>query len=100
MARNQQRVVIARELDFEPRFLIAAQPTRGVDIRGTVFIHQQILDFRSRGGAVLLVSEELDELLALADRIVVLYGGRIAADVHAEAATPDRIGHLMLGAAA
>src|SRR5262249_52177293 len=97
---NQQRVVIARELAFEPRFLIAAQPTRGVDIRGTAFIHQQIVDFRDRGGAVLLVSEELDELLALSDRIVVLFAGRVAADLPAELATPDRIGHLMLGAAA
>jgi len=74
---NQQRLVLARELEREPRLLIAAQPTRGVDIAGTAFIHRLIGAFRDRGGAVLLVSESLDEIIALSDRIVCLFNGRI-----------------------
>jgi simple sugar transport system ATP-binding protein len=93
---NQQRVVIAREFDGSPRLLVATQPTRGVDIRGTAFIHQQILAFRDRGGVVLLVSEDLDELIMLSDRIVVLYDGRIAGEV-GQGADADRVGRLMLG---
>ena len=73
---NQQRVAVARELDGDPKILLACQPTRGVDIRGIAFIHQCLLDYRDRGGSVLLISEELDELLELSDRIVVVYGGR------------------------
>src|SRR5690606_8987174 len=72
---NQQRVAVARELDGNPKALLACQPTRGVDIRGIAFIHQCLLDYRDSGGAVLLISEELDELITLSDRIVVLYGG-------------------------
>jgi simple sugar transport system ATP-binding protein len=93
---NQQRVVVARELDGEPKILLACQPTRGVDIRGIAFIHQCLLDYRARGGAVLLVSEELDELIALSDRIVVLYGGKVTGEV-GRGAGVETIGPLMLG---
>ncbi len=72
---NQQRVAIARELDGEPACLIACQPTRGVDIHGIAFIHKCLLDYRDKGGAVLLISEELDEIVTLADRILVIYNG-------------------------
>ena len=94
---NQQRLAIARELEREPRLLVAAQPTRGVDIAGTAFIHRLIAAFRDRGGAVLLVSEALDEILALSDRIVCLYNGRIVGELSRAEANVERVGHLMLG---
>ena len=94
---NQQRVAVARELDGNPKLLLACQPTRGVDIRGIAFIHQCLLDFRDRGGAVLLISEELEELIALSDRIVVVYGGRMTGEVARGSARIEEIGRLMLG---
>ncbi len=97
---NQQRVVIARELDAQPKLLVAAQPTRGVDIAGIASIHRQILAFRERGGAVLLVSEELEELLALADRIVVLHRGQVTGTIEGARADIMTIGRMMLGEAA
>jgi simple sugar transport system ATP-binding protein len=97
---NQQRLVIARELDRRPRILVAAQPTRGVDIAGIASIHRQILAYRDAGGAVLLVSEELEELLALADRIVVLHHGAVTGAIAGDQANPVRIGRMMLGEAA
>ncbi|HWK63840.1 MAG TPA: ABC transporter ATP-binding protein [Rhizobiaceae bacterium] len=93
---NQQRVAIARELDGDPKVLLACQPTRGVDIRGIAFIHQCLLDFRDRGGAVLVVSEELEELITLSDRIVVIYGGRVTGEVERGSARIEDIGRLML----
>ncbi len=77
---NQQKLVIAREFEYSPRFLIAAQPTRGVDVGAIEFIHKKILDARSRGSGVLLISSELDEILALSDRILVMYEGKIVAE--------------------
>lgn len=96
---NQQRVAVARELDGDPKILLACQPTRGVDIRGIAFIHQCLLDFRDRGGAVLLISEELEELITLSDRIVVLYGGRQSGEVDRGSAEIEKIGRMMLGGA-
>lgn len=97
---NQQKVAIARELDGSPKVLLACQPTRGVDIKGIAFIHQCLLDYRDRGGAVLLISEELDELVTLSDRITVLYGGRVTGEVERGTAGLEDIGRLMLGGAA
>jgi simple sugar transport system ATP-binding protein len=97
---NQQRVAVARELDGDPKLLLACQPTRGVDIHGIAFIHQCLLDYRDRGGAVLLISEELDELLQLSDRIVIVYGGRIVGEVERGSAGIAEIGRVMLGDAA
>jgi general nucleoside transport system ATP-binding protein len=94
---NQQRVAIARELGRGPRLLVAAQPTRGVDIAGIAFIHAQIAQFRDQGGAVLLVSEELEEILKLSDRIVGLYGGRIVGQLQRSEASVEKVGRLMLG---
>ncbi|UOR00309.1 ABC transporter ATP-binding protein [Leucobacter allii] len=93
---NQQRVVIARELRERPAVLVASQPTRGVDIRGIGFIHQQLREARDAGSAVVLFSEELDEIQALADRIIVLHQGRVAGELGRNA---DRgaLGRLMLG---
>jgi simple sugar transport system ATP-binding protein len=96
---NQQKVVVARELDGDPRLLIASQPTRGVDVGSIEFVHRQIVERRDRGLAVLLVSSELDEILSLADRVAVMYRGRVVAVLDGQAIDPDRIGLLMAGAA-
>jgi simple sugar transport system ATP-binding protein len=95
---NQQKAVVARELAFEPRLLIAAQPTRGVDVGATELIHRRLVAARDAGAAVLLVSSELDELLALSDRIVVMYRGRITARLNASEANRDTLGLLIAGA--
>jgi simple sugar transport system ATP-binding protein len=96
---NQQKVVVARELDSKPRVLIASQPTRGVDVGSIEFIHRQIVQRRDEGLAVLLVSSELDEILSLADRVAVIYRGRVVAVLEGQAIESDRIGLLMAGAA-
>ncbi|MFD0482900.1 ABC transporter ATP-binding protein [Kineococcus sp. GCM10028916] len=94
---NQQKVVLAREMSRELKLLVVAQPTRGVDVGSQEFVHQRIVAERDRGAAVVLVSTELDEVRALADRIVVLYRGRIAGEVGPEA-TQEELGLLMAGA--
>ena len=94
---NQQKLVVARELSAAPRVLLAGQPTRGVDIGAIEFIHARLLEIRDAGCAILLVSVELDEILALSDRIVVMNAGRIVgAAVRGEADT-HRIGLMMAG---
>ena len=99
---NQQKIVIAREMggsrDF--RVLLAAQPTRGVDVGAIEFIHGQLRAARSAGKAVLLVSADLTEVLALSDRIAVMYGGKIVAVVPGASATAEQLGSHMTGAAA
>ena len=94
---NQQRVAVARELDREPKLLLACQPTRGVDIRGIDFIHSCLLDYRDRGGSVILISEELEELLTLSDRIIVVFGGRMIGEAARGTAGIEEIGRMMLG---
>lgn len=94
---NIQKVVLARELSRSPRVLIAAQPTRGLDIGATEYVHVRLLEEREKGTAILLISEDLDEILALADRIAVIYEGRIMDVVERENATPERLGLLMAG---
>jgi simple sugar transport system ATP-binding protein len=94
---NLQKLVVARELSHEAPALIAEQPTRGVDIGATEFIHGRLLEERARGRAVLLVSSELSEILALSDRILVMYEGRILAETARADATEERIGALMAG---
>jgi simple sugar transport system ATP-binding protein len=96
---NQQKVVVARELDSDPKVLVASQPTRGVDVGSIEFIHQQIVKRRDAGLAVLLVSSELEEVLSLADRVAVMYRGRIVAVLEGEQIDSGRIGLLMAGAA-
>ncbi|MGE5830322.1 MAG: ABC transporter ATP-binding protein [Micromonosporaceae bacterium] len=93
---NQQKVIVARELGRQLRLLVAAQPTRGIDVGSIEFIHGQVVAERDRGAAVLLVSSELDEVLALADRIAVMYRGKILATLPPH--TPrEQIGLLMAG---
>ncbi len=93
---NQQKVVVARELSSEPQVLIAAQPTRGVDIGAIEFIHRRLVEARDAGRAVLLVSAELDEIRSLSDRIAVMYEGRIV-DIVSPEATDEQLGILMTG---
>lgn len=97
---NQQKLIIAREFQQKPGLLIAAKPTRGVDVGAIEFIHQRILEARSAGAAVLLVSSELDEILALSDRILVMYEGRIVAEFARGEATEQTLGLAMGGARA
>ena len=94
---NQQKVVVAREFSRPIKLLIAAQPTRGIDVGSIEFIHKRIVEARDRGTAVLLVSAELDEILALSDRIAVMYHGEIIATLNAGDATREQIGALMAG---
>ncbi|HWQ05020.1 MAG TPA: ABC transporter ATP-binding protein [Longilinea sp.] len=94
---NQQKVIIARELSRPIQFLVASQPTRGLDVGSIEFIHNRIMDKRTAGCAVLLVSPELDEVLELSDRIAVMYRGKIAAIIPADQVTKEQVGLLMAG---
>jgi simple sugar transport system ATP-binding protein len=95
---NQQKIVIAREMSRAFSVLLAAQPTRGVDVGAIEFIHSELMAARDKGKAVLLVSADLVEVLALADRIAVMYGGRIAVIMPRETATAEVLGPYMTGA--
>ncbi len=94
---NIQKVVLAREISRNPRAIIAAQPTRGLDIGATEYVREQLLIERRKGVAVMLISEDLDEILALSDRIAVLYEGQVMDIVPRTEATPERLGLLMAG---
>jgi simple sugar transport system ATP-binding protein len=93
---NQQKLILARELETDPALLLAAQPTRGLDVGAIEFVWSQILEQKAAGRAVLLVSAELDEIYALSDRIVTLYEGRITGEYPPDA-PPEDVGHGMLG---
>ncbi len=95
---NIQKLILARELSRSPQVLIAAQPTRGVDIGATEYIHKRLLEERARGTAVLLISEDLDEIFALSDRIAVMYEGRIVAVLPRDSVSVRQVGALMAGA--
>jgi simple sugar transport system ATP-binding protein len=94
---NIQKVVLARELSRNPRLIVAAQPTRGLDIGATEYVREQLLEQRRKGVAVMLISEDLDEILALSDRIAVIYEGQIMDILPREAASPEKLGLLMAG---
>jgi simple sugar transport system ATP-binding protein len=94
---NLQKVLLARELSSAPRVLVAASPTRGLDVGATETVRELLLDAATRGVGVLLVSEDLDEILALADRVAVLYEGRIMGIVEPHETDVDRIGLMMAG---
>lgn len=94
---NQQKVIVAREFSRPIKLLIAAQPTRGLDVGSIEYIHRRLLQKRDEGVAVLLVSVELDEIMALSDRIAVMYEGQIVATVDADQATREQLGLLMAG---
>ena len=94
---NQQKLIVARALSHEPKVIIAAQPTRGVDIGAIEYIHQKLMEFRNQGNAILLISADLDEVVKLSDRIAVIYGGRIVATRPTGMFTEAQLGSYMLG---
>ena len=94
---NIQKVVLAREISRNPRAIIAAQPTRGLDIGATEYVREQLLVERRKGTAIMLISEDLDEIFALSDRIAVIYEGQIMDIVPRADATPEKLGLLMAG---
>ena len=94
---NQQKSIIAREVERDPRLLIAVQPTRGLDVGAIEYIHAQLLAVRDAGKAVLLVSLELDEVLGISDRILVMYEGQIVANISPKGLTPTELGLYMSG---
>ena len=95
---NQQKLIIAREMMREPDILLVGQPTRGVDIGAIEFIHQQLITARDNGAAILLVSVELEEILSLADRIIVMVDGRISGEVRSDNTNEQELGLLMANA--
>lgn len=94
---NQQKVIVAREFSRESRILIANQPTRGLDVGSIEYIHKRIIEMRDNGVAVLLISAELDEIKSLADRIAVIYHGKLVATMPADQVTKEELGLLMAG---
>ena len=94
---NIQKLILAREISRRPQVIIAAQPTRGLDIGATEYVHARLLEQREQGTATLLISEDLDEILALSDRILVIFEGRIMGDVPRAEATAEKLGLLMAG---
>jgi simple sugar transport system ATP-binding protein len=94
---NQQKLIIGREFDIHPKLLLVAQPTRGVDIGAIEFIHRKLVELRDAGAAVLLVSAELEEVLSLSDRLLVMYQGRIVGEVDPQQVDQEEIGLMMTG---
>jgi simple sugar transport system ATP-binding protein len=92
---NQQKLVVGREFDLHPKLMLVSQPTRGVDIGAIEFIHRKLIELRDSGAAILLVSAELEEVLSLSDRILVMYQGKIVGEVDPQAASQEHIGLLM-----
>ena len=95
---NMQKVLLARVLSRKPKVIIVPQPTRGLDVGATDYVRQELLEQRQNGAAILLISEDLDEILALSDRIAVIYEGEIVGVLPASEATPERLGLMMAGA--
>lgn len=94
---NLQRLILGRELSKEPFLLVAEDPTRGLDVGATEYVHKEILQFAAMGKGVLLVSQDLNELLMLSDRIIVIYKGELVGEVLGDEATPELVGLFMLG---
>jgi simple sugar transport system ATP-binding protein len=94
---NQQKLIIGREFELPPKLLLISQPTRGVDIGAIEFIHRKLVALRDSGCAVLLVSAELEEAVALADRLMMIYEGRIVGEVDPARASKEEIGLMMTG---
>lgn len=94
---NQQKAIIGREVDRNPDLLIAAQPTRGLDVGAIEFVHKKLIEQRDAGKAVLLLSFELEEIMNLSDRIAVIFEGRIIASVNPQDTTEQELGLLMAG---
>ena len=97
---NLQRLIFAREISTGPSLLVAVQPSRGLDVGAVATVHRLLLERRAAGAAVLLISEDLDEILAIADRVAVIYEGRITGIVDSAGADIEELGLLMTGHAA
>ncbi len=95
---NQQKAIVAREIDKEPELLVAVQPTRGLDVGAIEYIHKQLVAVRDAGRAVLLVSLELDEVMSVSDRILVMYEGEIVGELDPKKSTVEELGLYMAGA--
>ena len=95
---NQQKAIVAREIDRDPHLLVAVQPTRGLDVGAIEYIHQQIVAQRDAGKAVLLVSLELDEVMDVSDRILVMYEGELVGELDPKTTTVEELGLYMAGA--
>lgn len=94
---NQQKLILARELSMPHNFLIASQPTRGLDVGATEFVYRKLLEEKKAGKAILLISLELSEILGLSDRILVMFEGRIVGETTPDKTTEEALGLLMLG---
>ena len=94
---NQQKAIIAREIDANPELLVAVQPTRGLDVGAIEYIHKQIVSQREAGKAVLLISLELEEVMNLSDRILVMFEGEIVGDLDPKTTTVNELGLYMAG---
>jgi ABC-type uncharacterized transport system ATPase subunit len=94
---NIQKVILARIFSRSPKFLLASQPTRGLDVGATEYIHSKLIEARERGCGILLISEDLDEIINLSDRILVLYGGEIMGFVRKGELAKEDIGLMMTG---
>ena len=95
---NQQKAIVAREIDKDPQLLVAVQPTRGLDVGAIEYIHKQLVAQRDAGRAVLLVSLELDEVMSVPDRILVMYEGEIVGELDPKKTTVEELGLYMSGA--
>jgi simple sugar transport system ATP-binding protein len=93
---NQQKLILAREIDPDPKILVAAQPTRGLDVGAIEFVWSQLLEQKAEGRAILLLSAELDEIYALSDRILTIFEGRITGEFPPDA-PPEQLGLAMTG---
>jgi simple sugar transport system ATP-binding protein len=94
---NMQKLILGRVLERAPRLILADQPTRGLDVGAVTYVHDRLLEARRQGAAILLISEDLDELLALADRIAVIYRGRLSRPLATEATSLKELGLMMAG---
>jgi simple sugar transport system ATP-binding protein len=94
---NQQKIVLAREVERAPKVLLIGQPTRGVDIGAIEFIHRRLVALREAGVGIILVSVELEEIMSLSDRILVMCGGRVTGERRSDATDPNDLGLLMAG---
>jgi simple sugar transport system ATP-binding protein len=93
---NQQKVILGRELTLNSKFVLLDQPTRGLDVGSIEYVHEQILKMRNQQRAILLFSSDLDELFRIADRVLILFRGRIAADLNIDKTSIDEVGYFML----
>ena len=94
---NMQKLILARVLSRHPRLIVASEPTRGLDVGATDYVRSKLLEARGRGAGVFIISEDLDEVLALSDRIAVLYEGRLTGMLNGSQADPERLGLMMAG---